>query len=629
MASVLSIGCLVLAILTAIVAPQVGRNIANGIHCSITRLRRFPLPSSWLISGLAWLGCALTTVLLFWPIPSVHDEFAYVLTADTFLDGRLTNPAHPFAKHFESWHIIQAPSYQAKYPPAQGLALALGGWLWGEKLLGVWLSLAVAMLASSWACAAWLPPRWAILSTLLLACNVPLSFAWGNSYWGGAVAMLGGSLLVGSLGYMLKGLRAVKAGTGLKASTPVASSRSTVATAQERPPLVLSRPILNWQHALAFGSGLGILAASRPFEGALMALPLGLFALYVSCKAMRAEWIKYWLAAGVATAATLGPLLLYNQAVSGQAFRMPYQVWTAQQGAALNQMLTPAMALVQGNADMNSIEPEDWRAVELARWMEVRSAQRLAFVWDKLLQTYTFYLQSVLLIPLLALPWALHRHRELRVLLAVVALVTLGSCTHLSAGHPHYVAGLTSALMILAVAGLRHLQFNLPTFGRPLVGGVLLSWALAGIFAIGQEFSLQHHARAHAWAKRQSALVDQLTIASANSSTKAVVFVHYTTEHNVHQEWVYNAADIDLAPVVWANDLGDEANAQLVEYYRQLEIPCQYWLLTVERGSEHLQAYQPACGDTPGSPRTRAWQLTRSSDPTFPVLLPASDDQVH
>jgi hypothetical protein len=63
------------------------------------------------------------------PEPRVHDEFGYLLIADTFASGRLTNPTHPFWKRFEEAYIFHQPTYTAKYPVAPAVLMALAKFL--------------------------------------------------------------------------------------------------------------------------------------------------------------------------------------------------------------------------------------------------------------------------------------------------------------------------------------------------------------------------------------------------------------------------------------------------------------------------------------------------------------------
>ena len=251
------------------------------------------------IGLLSFGGNWLLSFFLGIPVPHQHDEFSYLLAADTFAHGRVTNATHPMWQHFETFHVLQQPTYMSKYPPAQGFFMAIGQVLFGHPIFGVWLSAALMCMAISWMLYAWVPGRWAFMGGLVSVLEFGVFSYWGQSYWGGAVAAMGGALVFGALPRIFKCQR--------------------------------------FTDVMWLGLGFAVLVNSRPLEGIFVAIPVGCLLLPWKIKWHRVRNINFikkivlpfvliilMIVAGEAS---------YNKAVTGKAFLPPYTLYLKTQMA--------------------------------------------------------------------------------------------------------------------------------------------------------------------------------------------------------------------------------------------------------------------------------------------------------
>ena len=256
-----------------------------GFRCFAQRRRR----ACVVIFMLSFLGRIALLPIEPFPAPNIHDEFSYLLASDTFAHGRLTNPTPPQWRHFEAFYVLMQPTFASKYGAAQPLFMAFGQRFLGTPRAGVLLSMALAAASLCWMLQAYLPADWALLGGLLAVVRISWFSYFGNSYWGGSVAILGGCLLLGAAARLARRAR--------------------------------------MRDGLLMALGLILLANSRPFEGALISLPVCLYTVWVlfRTQAKARIWLPGALFLFVGTACTG----YYFHRVTGE-FTFPWVVYWRQ-----------------------------------------------------------------------------------------------------------------------------------------------------------------------------------------------------------------------------------------------------------------------------------------------------------
>ncbi len=588
----LVMACAILALLNARAQP------GAGVVSLFERVRsqRHLVPP--VVGGACFAGCLAVAVALGVPVPLVHDEFSYLLLSNTLASGRLANPPPPLPEFFDTFHVLVSPMYVSKYWPGQGAFLAFGEWLVGQPVVGVWLSAALACAATAWMMTAWMGPVGALTGGVLFISQWGVYSYWSQSYWGGMVAAFGGALFFGAARRLWD---------------------------KESPTLVT-----------VLALGVVVLLCSRPVEGLIVCVPTGILLLRrwwpkSSLGSLNFVWLVSPALLVVAFAVCVG---LYNNATTGSAFTPPYVIHERQYQE------TPQLTILSRRSPKTYSSPtvrELYTEFE-GRLYEAQQGWpgRITSASPKLVEWWLFFGGVLMSAPLVAfallsggttaqvqvvllggfwLVGARYGPPGPGLQLGVVVLACAEAWVFLSAYgsmwsrlavatclmllvevffvkwfQPHYFAPAAPLIIFLQVEALRRLwhhsgprcSWRATVMAVPVASTLLLGLNVTGRITGWWSETPRRGAATFlitkgGWSETRATLLQWLH----DQGGRHLVFVRYSSEHNVHFEWVYNRARLLDEQVLWARDLGEEHNRRL------LALLPDYTVWIVEADSEH------------------------------------------
>ena len=539
-ASLLLAGLLALVPFVSRHIPRRPKGVARAIGAAWVGLSRRPKAAAAVLCAIQLAGVGLQAVVSGPPVPAVHDEFSYLLAGSTFARGMITNQTHPMWVHFETPHVIQTPTRMSKYPPGQGVFLAVG-YLLGHPWIGVVLSTLVMIVLVYWAARQWVAPWWALLAGVF-GLGTVLGTYWTGSYWGGALNAAAGALVAGSAGALRR--------------------RSSK------------------EHLALFALGACLCAATRPYEGLVL---VASFSAWLFWRALRLKspdlkaYIGASLPAAALSVAFAAVFLYYNYRVTGDPLVTPYSV-------ASRQYLASKMFVFQDHPPV----PEYRHEVLEKIYVGLRRTE-IPFYWKIYgsLDSFRAIYMPPFLFPLF-LVCGVSILRGLQPKVRPILLIAAGggaAILLLPYINPHYYGPFQTCFILAVVGAIRGLRAWPVRGTRP--GWVLLCLCLsyyAGHLATQAYSGTQAAGDPDlAWARHRQEFIRQLS----QSGRKNLIIVRYAKDHDWYKEWVYNVSDIESGPVVWAREMNPAQDAEIVRYFADRKV----WLLEADATPPRLTEY--------------------------------------
>src|SRR5262249_30210580 len=182
---------------------------------------------------------------------------------------------------------------------------------------------------------------------------------------------------------------------------------------------------------------------------------------------------------------------------------------------------------------------------------------------------YDFFIWPMM-IPVIFALWMMMKSRKVRILSITLLLMFGGLLIEQWPPHDHYAAPVLCVALTVVIYGLR-LAWTWQPKGVPL-GPMLVRSAVLVVFALSlvalgrrmiNPYDMNPYIRVVPEQIERARLIAQLD----HIGGEHLVFVHFHRAERGSIFWIYNDPDLSHSRIVWAHDMGDAENKELMKMY--------------------------------------------------------------
>lgn len=473
--------------------------------------------------------------------PVISDELAYQFQSQTFINGRVTNQTPASPEHFESQGLLVEPTFSSKYPPLLAAGMALGEKFFGnEHLLGqLGLALSCCLIFLILIEFFSLPLSFSV--SLIATLNSFYIFEFANSYRPASLSLLAACLVYYGC---LRSLKMAQSGA-------IPSFRSELG------------------YGLIIGLGLGMLALSRPFIGALtfcVSVALYFYSLWI-------RGIRSWIIPFLSVILLCGSVQLFiNSQVTHNIWKHPHS------------FVSDKYYMNPGFNFLSKDEPRDYRGNrfleryyrEYEKEIFERQTSFSGYIYEYFVEKIhkylmfhtTYYLLPFLLIGFVFLILATIKEKSLRLLFLSQSIMGYFVASLFVVAHLYfYTVTITPIFFLLIAWGVSEVL----KFGEDVVGkrapvrvfvSIFILFAVTQLNMRGFAFAASRTTRG-VYYKRNF----EKALLIAHPNKKLVIFSKFDESHSIYDNWIYSDPNLNETQILWVTDLGKERNQKFLGHY--------------------------------------------------------------